>query len=344
MHVVGLDIGGANVKVATTAGSAVSVPFPLWKDPGGLPATLRVAVAKVLSEAGPDVLAVTMTGELADCFPSKADGVAAILDAVAEAFPGIPLAVWQVAGEFVDAATARAFPLLTAASNWHALATFCGRLAPQGSALLVDVGSTTTDIVPLHDGIPMPQGRTDVTRLVCGELIYRGVRRTPLCALLKAVPWEGRLYPLAAEVFATSGDAWLILGRVPERPEDRATADGRPAIQCHARHRIARQFCADEDELPQGLIEATAEAVAARQRATLRRALQQVVRSQKQPPDRVILSGEGSFLAKDVLADDQRYRNWSRVELDRLLGADISAAACAFAVARLAEERWVPFL
>ena len=67
-----LDIGGANLKAANGLKYARSVPFPLWRTPERLPEALRSLLA-----SGPpfEQLAVTMTGELADCFPSKADGV-----------------------------------------------------------------------------------------------------------------------------------------------------------------------------------------------------------------------------------------------------------------------------
>ena len=52
-------------------------------------------------------------------------------------------------------------PLLAAASNWHALARFAGRYVPRGTGLLVDIGSTTCDIIPLVDGEPASGGRTD---------------------------------------------------------------------------------------------------------------------------------------------------------------------------------------
>jgi len=67
-----------------------------------------------------------------------------------------------------------------AAANWLALATYAGRLAPRGPAVLLDVGSTTTDVIPLQDGTPVPRGRTDPERLESKELVYTGVRRTPL--------------------------------------------------------------------------------------------------------------------------------------------------------------------
>src|SRR5262249_28582161 len=142
-----------------------------------------------------DLLAVTMTGELCDCFATKREGVHAILEAVEQVAGSRPVWVWLNDGRLVRPAVARAEPLRAAAANWLALATFAGRLAPVGPALLIDVGSTTTDIVPLCDGRPVPRGRTDPERLGCGELLYTGVRRTPLCALLGATA--------AAELFAT---------------------------------------------------------------------------------------------------------------------------------------------
>ncbi|RMG39629.1 MAG: H4MPT-linked C1 transfer pathway protein [Planctomycetota bacterium] len=344
MQVIGLDVGGANIKAATTAGAAATVPFALWKAPERLPEALAEALRCLNIGMSPDLIAVTMTGELADCFSQKAEGVAFIIDSVRAAFPGGTLAVWQVAGEFVDADTARRFPLLTAASNWHALATFCGRIVPRTPAVLIDMGSTTTDIVPLEGGLPVPNGLTDVERLRCGELVYTGCRRTPLCALVDAVRFGTEVYPLAAEVFATSGDAWLVLEWLEERPEDCGTADGRPATRRDARRRVARQFCADEAELPGGLLEAVCRAAVEKQKALVRAALDRVVERSQGAPREVILCGEGIRLVRDVLEGHHVWRGWQRWELDRMLGSGISVAACAYAVARLAEERVAPFL
>ena len=88
MDVLGLDIGGANLKAAHTHDVARLRPFALWKDPAGLADALR----GLLRGWPPfDLLAVTMTGELCDCFESKRQGVAAILDAVEAAAGGLAL-------------------------------------------------------------------------------------------------------------------------------------------------------------------------------------------------------------------------------------------------------------
>ena len=53
----------------------------------------------------------------------------------------------------------------------------------QGDSLLVDMGSTTTDLIPLHDGAVTAKGYTDTQRLASDELLYIGVRRITRAAL-----------------------------------------------------------------------------------------------------------------------------------------------------------------
>lgn len=94
----------------------------------------------------------------------------------------------MTSGEFAEVQDAIELPQLVAAANWHALATWAGRAVPVGPALLIDAGSTTTDIIPLLNGIPCPQGFTDLQRLADPELVYTGVRRTPILLIVHHVP------------------------------------------------------------------------------------------------------------------------------------------------------------
>ncbi len=308
-------------------GSAVSQPFALWRDPAGLPAALR-QLCESLPPA--DVLAVTMTGELCDCFESKRQGVAAILDAVATVAGSAAVRVWCNQGHFLDLAAARALPLQVAAANWLALATFAGRYAPRGPGLLIDVGSTTTDLVPLLEGTPTPSGRDDPQRLRCGELVYTGVRRTPLCALLDGAG--------AAELFATTLDAYLLLGGVAENAADRNTTDGRPATRAAAAARIARMLGADLETSTADERRQLVGRASDRQRELLRRAATTVVARLPAPPRTIVLAGEGEFLAADVLSSLQILSAATVVSLNRQLGPTISQAACAHAVMVLATE------
>jgi probable H4MPT-linked C1 transfer pathway protein len=318
---LGLDIGGANLKAATSQGQALSLPFPLWREPSALPARLR----ELLSRFPPHRLAVTMTGELCDCFASKRDGVHAILTSVEQAAPDTPIQVWSTHGRFLTLAEARADPWRVAAANWHALATFAGRFAPDGAALLLDIGSTTADIIPLWQGRPRPRAWTDPERLASAELVYTGVRRTPLCAVLG--------FDVAAELFATMHDVYLLLEIMPEEPENRDTGDGRPATRAGAHGRLARMMCSDAEAFSRPQAVALAQRAHDVQVRYLVGRIRRVAATLPEPPRLTILSGSGEFLAR--AAAQRAELGAARISLAEMLSPAVSQAACAYALAVL---------
>jgi (4-(4-[2-(gamma-L-glutamylamino)ethyl]phenoxymethyl)furan-2-yl)methanamine synthase len=298
-----------------------------------LAAELEALIARA-PQAGQ--LAVTMTGELCDCFRDKAEGVRHILSAVNQAAGNREVAVYQVDGQFVPTAAAAAQPQLTAASNWHALAAFAGHYAPKGTAILIDVGSTTTDIIPLVDGRVAARGSTDLQRLAYGELLYRGVKRTPICALRHTLPWNGQACPVAAEVFATTADAYVLLGSIEEEPDAGWTADGKPLTNGHARQRLARQLCADVSELGADAIDGIARAVRDYQLAELTVSIRSATAKLPAAPAIFITSGSGEFLAREALA---AATNVLCLSLQAEFGVQAGECAPAHAVAVLAKEQ-----
>jgi (4-(4-[2-(gamma-L-glutamylamino)ethyl]phenoxymethyl)furan-2-yl)methanamine synthase len=341
MPVLGLDIGGANIKAATEFADAVSMPFEIWRAPERLADELSKLVDVFVTA---ELLAVTMTAELADCFATKAAGIDCVLRAVESIAGDRPIRVWQTAGEFVPPEVAREEPRLTAAANWHALATFVGRLVPRGSAVLIDIGSTTSDLIPIVNGLPMPTGRRDIERLQSGELVYTGVRRTPLCAVTTHVPLGDSECSVAAELFATTLDAYLLLGDIPEDAHDCETANRRPSTMAAAHDRIARMLCCDLTELSNPDVRRIAEHVAASQLRCLCAAADLVVSRLPSDCGTVLISGSGAFLARRVAAQTPRLQSAQIVSLPELFGPRVSDAACAFAVAKLAAERELPFV
>jgi probable H4MPT-linked C1 transfer pathway protein len=313
------------LKAAHSTGSARLQPFDLWKNPSGLSEALGDLLRGLPSH---NEFAVTMTGELCDCFATKREGVLAILEAVEQVAGGVPIRIWQTDGRLVGLDAARLNPLLAASSNWRALAVFVGRFAPTGPAVLIDVGSTTTDIIPLQDGRPVPRGRTDLERLASGELVYTGVRRTPLCALLGPT--------CAAELFATTLDVYLLLGPFEEDDTDRQTADGRPATMAHAHARLARMLCADPETYPVAETRRLALRARRRQIELIRRGIEQVAANPDRPIT-AILAGSGSFLALLALDGCPGFHA-EPILLDELLKPELSEAACAYALAVLAAE------
>jgi hypothetical protein len=298
--ILGWDVGGANVKAARIAEDGPSEakvlerPFALWRQPDRLPVVLAEAADQL---GGAGTMAVTMTAELADCFATKREGVALVLDAFRTAFPDVRPWVYGVDGRFRSAEAARRRPLRVAAANWMASATLVARHSPD--ALFLDVGSTTTDVIPIVAGRVAARGRTDPARLRTGELMYTGALRTPVCAIVRSVPLRGRRCRVAAEHFAVVADVHLWLGRIEEGDYTCETPDGRGRSRAEAGARLARMVCADLEMLGPGDITAIAEHVSRAQVRQIAGGLRQVMRRLGAACPRVaVLAGQGSFLAR----------------------------------------------
>ncbi|MCE9591464.1 MAG: H4MPT-linked C1 transfer pathway protein [Planctomycetes bacterium] len=329
MTVLALDIGGANIKAAYPGGT-LGVPFALWRAPDRLAEHL----AQVAGGIGPvAVWRVTMTAELCDCFATKREGVERILRSVEAVAGSAAVRVWMTNGRFVSAAEAMNDPLGCAAANWHALATWMARRYPAGESLLVDTGSTTTDIIPLRGGRVEASGLTDTARLESGELVYSGARRTPLMALGPAVTLDGRTYGVMAEYFATTADVHVLTGDLPENADDIDTADGRALTRGFAAARVLRMIGADLEMMNESAAVRLARAFTEIQAERVCTAAKRV--ASRRVVKRVIVAGSGEFLA--ARAAGRALPGVEIVPLSADIGKDASSAACAAALLQLEE-------
>jgi (4-(4-[2-(gamma-L-glutamylamino)ethyl]phenoxymethyl)furan-2-yl)methanamine synthase len=295
--VVGLDVGGANTKAVWRNGGerrAVSRPFEVWRDREALAAVIREVVVAVAPEPV-EAVALTTTAELSDAFRTKREGVGFVLDAVEAALDGPSLLVFTTAGELVPLYEARGRAAEVAAANWMASGLAAAAVYPD--AMMIDVGSTTTDVVPIAAGRVVAAGRTDLERLLAGELVYTGALRTNLAAIAPRVPVRGGSCPVASELFAISADVQLILGHLAPGAYTCATPDGRPATVEFARERVARLVCADAKQLAAEQVDAIAQFLHGEQVHQIEAAVRHVSgRLGSDPP--VVPLGAGAFLAR----------------------------------------------
>ncbi len=177
-------------------------------------------------------------------------------------------------GRFIDAAAAREAPLAVAAANWAATARLVAQEWPDG--VLIDVGSTTTDITPIVAGAIAARGRTDPERLREGELVYTGALRTPVEAIAPTVPLWGGAAGVAADGFALAGDVHLWRGQLVPDDYSVPTPDGRPATREFAGGRLARVVCADREMLDESTIDAIADGLWEAQVERIARALARI--------------------------------------------------------------------
>lgn len=243
--ITGFDLGGAHLKMAqvTREGQVITglqLPCPLWL---GMD-RFENALDSALSQLAPvGTCAVTMTGELADLFPDRATGVRKLIDALCARLPASEHRIFAGEAGFLRPEQASRRAVEVASANWQASAAWIARQVPE--ALFLDIGSTTTDIVPLKDGEVIALGRTDRERLLSEELVYTGLTRTPLMAIAPAVAFAGRRQPLMAELFAATADVYRVLGELDEKVDQLPAADGGEKTMEASARRLARMVGAD---------------------------------------------------------------------------------------------------
>ncbi len=303
---IGIDIGGANLKVVDDAGVHIHY-CPLWQG----------APLKDLLEPYAEPAAVVMSGELADCFTNKMEGIEWIVGAVRTVIP-------DAAFYGTDAAFhTRPVPAL-AAANWLASADYLREEYPD--AVLLDVGSTTADIIPLNNFENL-KGLTDTRRLQKQYLVYTGMLRTNIATILSSVTLDGKVTPVSTEYFAASADAHLVLGHItPEDYTCPAPDNGRKTADAALR-RLARVVCADLDEIGNSGAVQVARQFWEAQRTLIVRAVGRALF--QSGAEQVITAGIGAPLFA---------RELGGVTLDEEIGA-VSDALPAYAVREVARRR-----
>ncbi|HEY9028788.1 MAG TPA: hydantoinase/oxoprolinase family protein [Burkholderiaceae bacterium] len=347
-HVIGWDIGGAHVKACLLRdGRVIDVAqwaCPLWQGLEHLERVLHLACSR-WPQAGRAAHAVTMTGEMTDLFEHREDGVRRIAATLAHMLaPATADALHFYAGEtgWCRAGEVSARWERIASANWLATASHAARCIAEG--VLIDIGSTTTDLIAFRGGRVLGDVRSDAQRLASGELVYHGVVRTPLCALGPRIAWQGRELNVMNEFFATTADVYRLTGELDPGHDLHPSADNAPKDLDATRRRLARMIGLDaRDAAPDDWL-AFAHAWRAKQVDEIAGQLRRVIAAHELGDAAVALAaGCGEFLVPDLLARAdapyacQRYgRDVAHIAGDALPGAEATARwaqVCAPAVA-----------
>lgn len=296
---IGWDIGGAHVKAARIVNGevvdAAQWPCPLWQGTQHLDAALAAAALR-----WPDLAAhrhaVTMTGEMVDLFAHREQGVARIAAQLDAALPE-PRFFAGDAG-WCSAEEAGAAWQHIASANWLATARHAARVLAPRRGLLIDIGSTTTDIIAFADGRVPTRSRSDAERLESGELVYHGVVRTPLCALAQRIAWRERTLNVMNEFFATTADVYRLTGELDAAHDQQPSADNAPKDVAATQARLARMIGLDARDGSSSDWLDFARAWRAAQCEQLREEVARVIAAQAlAPPAVVVAAGCGAFLA-----------------------------------------------
>ena len=334
---VGWDIGGAHVKAAVinAQGELLAVyqqPCPLWKGLEQLQQAVRAILMEISDQV--DGHAITMTGELVDLFIDRDDGVKQIIATMQALLSGQRCYIYAGLAGFIPVAQVEALHYSAIASaNWLASAGFAAQKV--GDGLFIDIGSTTTDILVLREGLVQAQGYSDYQRLIFKELVYTGIVRTAVMAVAQTAQDQGQEIGIMAEYFATMADVYRVTGELDEAHDQSETADGTEKTLIASARRLSRLLGSDfyEEELPRW--KAFAENIREQQ---LQKILQaclyrlQADALEKQQP--LIGAGVGRYLVKDLARRlDRPYVDFTDLLPNALLQPGLSAADCAPAVA-----------
>jgi probable H4MPT-linked C1 transfer pathway protein len=346
VSVIGWDIGGANTKAAfmrTKNGCVEELKtaieyFPVWKDPNKLASVLLTLKERLSGTVKLDGVGLTMTAELSDAYQTKREGVNHILACAAEAFAGVPVFVLDVDATLRPIESAKLEPLRVAAANWTATGWLVSQLIK--NCVVIDVGSTSTSIIPVVDGRIVAAGKTDLEKLMNGELVYTGSLRTNVAAIVSSVPLRGGAARVSSELFAQSGDVHLVLGNITEEEYTTETADGRGKTRREAMARLARVVCADIEMLTEQEIVQIARRVHSRQIEQVAEGLSQVysrtktLTAEKLP---LVITGIGKdFIAKTAA---QKLRIARIIDLGKFVRNDLVMASPAVGVALMAASK-----
>jgi probable H4MPT-linked C1 transfer pathway protein len=305
--IIGWDIGGANTKAALihTQNSQVKTItiinqyFPIWKKKEKL-STILSEIQKKIHSNKPDFMSLTMTAELSDAFRNKREGVNYVLDSATQAFNNDQFSVLNIKSKLVSVQKAKTNPIEVAGANWVATGWLVSKKIE--NCVIIDVGSTSTSIIPIINGKISALGNTDFEKLIFGELVYTGSIRTNIATIVNTVPIRENEVAVSSEFFSQSGDIHLILGNIDKKEYSIETPDKRGKQKIDAMERLAKVVCADLEILKEIEIEKMAKYIYSKQIEQISNGLKKVysnLRYNKKKEIPAVVTGIGkNFLAK----------------------------------------------
>ena len=344
MKIIGYDIGGANIKASFIQNEKLISNyikyFPMWtSEINQLSIVINEIKKQITNNDKLDAIAITMTAELSDAFYTKREGILQITNSLKQVFHNDldNLYFINIYGNFIKIEEVFKNPLSIAAANWVATSKYVGKMYK--NCILIDIGSTTTDIIPILNNSPTIYGKNDTDRLLSGELVYTGVLRTEIPSITHEVPYKNQFCRISSEKFALSADIHLVLEHINESDYKSDTADNRAKNRKDSLARIARIICADLEMLSENEIIDIAKYIYSKQIDQIYAALKQIITLMDYPnvlklP--IIVTGLGSdFLAK-IVASKVGFDNI--INLNQILGHEGGIVAPSAAIAFLLEE------
>ena len=186
---------------------------------------------------------ITITAESCDNFTDRKHGMTNILENCSNHIVGNKL-YYTNTNKFVDYNSAINKTEKLFSTNWMLTSKFLN--SKKNIDLIIDIGSTTTDII--FKDMRIGSNINDYMRLVNKTLLYQGVVRTPLSMMTDNVLFKGNNISLVNEVFATTGDIFNLHGDIDFSKLDYLGADNLQFTKVNSFTRLARIIGLDYKE------------------------------------------------------------------------------------------------
>ena len=305
MKIIGWDIGGAHIKAAKIdfkkkTSKTEQIYSPIWENINNLKNSIK-SIKKKLGKT--NYHAITMTAELSDIFPNRKNGVKYIIK-LSSKILGEKNIFFYSKKNFLKKKSAIKKTFELSSMNWHATASFISNFFP--NCILVDIGSTTTDITPIKKNEIISKGTSDYQRLKSNELIYLGVLRTPIQAVEKKKN-------LINENFANLSDVYRVLNKIPNTVDLLPTLDNKTKNKHDSARRIARIFGKDYKKNHFLKWKKTAYQIEGKHLKILKNIIEKIEKKNFLKKVPVIGAGIGEFLVKKIYNKKKYFSFYSTV-------------------------------
>lgn len=301
MKIITLDIGGANIKIFD--GNYKSFYFPFWKRKDEFKNFIKNLNLKA------DFFVITTTAELADCFKDKKEGINFIIDHIKRVIDGeIFFLSNDLNFKILNISEARKNLYNIASANFIATGKYISERENEG--IIVDIGSTTTDIIPFKNKKILSKNN-DLERLQNFQLIYTGVLRTNVATIVKNLKFREKKTKISSEYFSITADVYRILNEIDENDYVVETPDGMGKDIISCKRRLARIILCDLNEITDKEIYDIAKQIRKKQIYEIKKCID--YNKEKFKIKNVFILGKGKFLGKYLNAS-LKYENLSAVE------------------------------
>ncbi len=239
IHFLGIDIGGAHTKLIglDNKKSIIFVnqlQFPIWKGTENLNNYFK----KINKNIGNIPCGITMTAELCDNFKDRLIGVKKIIKCTKK----LKLKKYYFCNQKNKLLINPDLKSI-ASMNWLATAEFIKEKV--SNCIVVDFGSTSTDLILIKDKKIINKYYDDFGRLNNSELVYTGLTRTPTSSLTNKVKINNKDFHVMSEFFSNTADLYRINKLLSKNMDLYPTCDFRSKSIKNSYKRLARNFGID---------------------------------------------------------------------------------------------------